>query len=233
MRILLTILSTGLLLNACARPSSAEETGEWVKLFNGKDLSGWNYDADYWSVQDGAITGQTTPDKLLKYNTFCVLADKKPADFQLRLKYRIEGGNSGVQYRSQVVDEKKWVVSGYQADIDSSPTYSGINYQERGRGILADRGQLVEIMADGAKHVTPFAGKEYLQELAVKTERWNDYLIVVRGNHLQHFINGVLMSEVIDHQSDKATSSGIIALQAHAGPPMTVQFKDLELLELD
>ncbi len=233
MRILLTILSTGLLLNACTRPASAEETGEWVKLFNGKDLSGWNYDANYWSVQDGAITGQTTPDKLLKYNTFCVLADREPANFLLRLKYRIVGGNSGVQYRSKVVDKKKWIVSGYQADIDSSPTYTGINYQERGRGILADRGQLVEIMADGSKQVTPFADKEYLQELVVKPEAWNDYLIVVRGNHLQHFINGVLMSEVIDHQSDKATTKGIIALQAHAGPPMIVQFKDLELLELD
>ncbi|MGD9855654.1 MAG: DUF1080 domain-containing protein [Planctomycetaceae bacterium] len=234
MRTLLTIAAAGLWLSSFALRTQAEESGEWTSLFNGQNLSGWNCDESYWSVEDGAITGKTTPDHLLKgYNTFCVLADREPANFQLRLKFRIVGGNSGIQYRSQVLDREKWIVGGYQADIDSSPTYSGINYHERGRGILADRGQLVEIAADGSKQTTQFADKEYLQELAVKPEQWNDYLIVARGNHLQHFINGVLTCEVIDHQSDKAATSGVIALQAHAGPPMTVQFKDIELRELD
>lgn len=233
MRTSLIIAVAGLVAAAIQSPIRAGEEGEWTSLFNGKDLSGWNYDDDYWSVQDGAITGRTTPEKLLKYNTFCVLADRQPGDFQLRLKYRIVGGNSGVQYRSEVIDDDKWVVSGYQADIDSSPTYSGINYHEKGRGILAERGQLVEIAADGSKQVTQFADKEYLQELAIKPEQWNDYLIVAKGNRLQHFINGVLTSEVIDHQADKAASRGVIALQAHAGPPMTVQFKEIKLRELD
>ncbi|MBX3439669.1 MAG: DUF1080 domain-containing protein [Planctomycetaceae bacterium] len=233
MRTFLAIIAVGLLFSAGAHPSRADEPQAWQSLFNGKDLSGWKYDESYWSVQDGVITGQTTPDHLLKgYNTFCVLADKQPADFQLRLKYRIVGGNSGVQYRSKVLDDQKWIVGGYQADIDSTPTYSGINYHERGRGILADRGQSVEIAASGAKRVTQFADKEHLQELAVKPEQWNDYLIVARGNHLQHFINGVLTAEVIDDQPDHAASSGVIALQAHAGPPMIVQFKEIELLEL-
>lgn len=232
MRTLLSITAAGLLMGLTCSPLQAED-GKWVSLFNGKDLSGWNYDDKFWSVQEGAITGQTTPENLLKYNTFCVLADKEPANFQLRLKYRIVGGNSGIQYRSRVIDEEKWVVAGYQADIDSSPRYSGINYDEKGRGILADRGQLVEIAEDGSKQVTQFADKEYLQELAIQPEQWNDYLIVVRGNHLQHFINGVLTSEVIDRQTDEAEARGIIALQAHAGPPMIVQFKDIELLELD
>ena len=205
-----------------------------VKLFDGKTLEGWNYDDSYWSVQDGAITGQTTPDHLLKgYNTFCVLADREPANFELRMKYKIVGGNSGVQYRSKVIDDEKWIVGGYQADIDSTPTYSGINYHERGRGILADRGQTVTIAKDGTKSTIQFADKEHLQELVVKPEQWNDYLVVARGGHLQHFINGVLMSEVIDHETVKGASKGVIALQAHAGPAMTVQFKDIEILELD
>jgi hypothetical protein len=227
-------LAAGLLIGAVSHAVHAQETGQWVKLFNGKDLSGWNYDETYWSVEDGAITGKTTPQNLLSgYNTFCVLAEREPANFQLRLKYRIVGGNSGVQYRSRVIDEEKWIVGGYQADIDSKTTYSGINYDERGRGILADRGQLVEIAADGSKQAISYADKMHLQELAVKPEDWNEYLIVARGNHLQHFINGVLMSEVIDSQSDEAETRGVIALQAHAGPPMTVQFKDIELQELD
>lgn len=234
MRTCLSIAAAGLLLCSPLDWTRADDAPRWISLFNGKDLAGWNCDESYWSVEDGAITGRTTPDHLLKgYNTFCVLADREPANFQLRLKFRIVGGNSGVQYRSQILDRTKWIVGGYQADIDSSPTYSGINYHERGRGILADRGQLVEIAADGSKQVTQFADKEYLQEIAVKPEQWNDYLIVARGNHLQHFINGVLTSEVIDQQSEQAATRGVIALQAHAGPPMTVQFKDIELLELD
>lgn len=228
------LLAAGLLFGAFSLTAQADEPGEWVKLFDGKTLEGWNYDDSYWSVQDGAITGQTTPDHLLKgYNTFCVLADHEPANFQLRLKYKIVGGNSGVQYRSKVIDVKKWIVGGYQADIDSTPTYSGINYHERGRGILADRGQTVTIAKDGTKSTIQFADKEHLQELVVKPEQWNDYLVVARGGHLQHFINGVLMSEVIDHETEKGASQGVIALQAHAGPAMTVQFKDIELLELD
>jgi hypothetical protein len=230
----LAALAAGLLVAAVSLPAHAQDTGKWVKLFNGKDLSGWSYDETYWSVQDGAITGKTTPENLLRgYNTFCVLTEREPANFQLRLKYRIVGGNSGVQYRSRVIDEDKWIVGGYQADIDSKTTYSGINYDERGRGILADRGQLVEIAADGAKHTIAFADKMHLQELVVKPEDWNEYLIVARGNHLQHFINGVLMSEVVDRQSAEAEERGVIALQCHQGPAMSVQFKDIELQKLD
>ncbi len=229
-----TMIAAGLLIGAFAPTGQAEETDKWVTLFDGNTLEGWNYDDSYWSVKDGAITGQTTPGHLLeKYNTFCVLADREPGNFQLRLKYKIVGGNSGVQYRSAVIDDKKWIVGGYQADIDSTPTYSGINYHERGRSILADRGQSVTIAKDGSKSVVQFADKEHLQELVIKQEDWNDYLIVARGNHLQHFINGVLMSEVIDHQTEKGATKGVIALQAHAGPAMTVQFKEIALLELD
>ncbi|MEZ6050243.1 MAG: DUF1080 domain-containing protein [Planctomycetaceae bacterium] len=229
-----TMIAAGLLISAFSLTTHAEETEQWVKLFDGQTLEGWNYDDSYWSVQDEAITGQTTPDHLLMgYNTFCVLKDMEPANFQLRLKYKIVGGNSGVQYRSRVIDEKKWIVGGYQADIDSSPTYTGINYDERGRGILAKRGESVTIAADGTKSTIPFAGATSLQELVVEQEDWNDYLIVARGNHLQHFVNGVLMSEVIDHETEKGASKGVIALQTHAGPAMTVQFKDIELLNLD
>ncbi|MEZ6147654.1 MAG: DUF1080 domain-containing protein [Planctomycetaceae bacterium] len=229
-----TMIAAGLLISAFSLTTQAEETEQWVKLFDGQTLEGWNHDDSYWSVQDEAITGQTTPDHLLMgYNTFCVLKDMEPANFQLRLKYKIVGGNSGVQYRSRVIDEKKWIVGGYQADIDSSPTYTGINYDERGRGILAKRGESVTIAADGTKSTIPFADATSLQELVVEQEDWNDYLIVARGNHLQHFVNGVLMSEVIDHETEKGASKGVIALQTHAGPAMTVQFKDIELLNLD
>jgi hypothetical protein len=182
-------------------------------------------------VQDGALTAKTTPENRLSYNTFLIWEGGQPADFELRAKYKIVGGNSGIQYRSKVVDEAKFVVGGYQGDIDSSPRYSGILYEEKARGILAERGTKSTVGADGKKEMTTVADKDELQA-KIKKEDWNDYRIVAKGNHLQHYINGVLMSETIDNQKDKAATSGIIALQAHAGPPMTVQFKDLRIKEL-
>jgi len=212
--------------------ANAEEG--FVRLDNGKDLTGWKGDLEFWSVQDGALTAKTTLDSRLtkeKYNTFLVWQGGQPADFELKLQYKIVGGNSGVQYRSRVIDDAKFIVSGYQADIDSSPKYTGMNYEERARAFLAQRGEKVTIGADGKKEVEKFGSAEELQG-KVKNEDWNEYRIVAKGNHLQHYVNGVLMSEVIDNQKDKAATSGVIALQAHAGFAMTIQFKDIQLKEL-
>jgi hypothetical protein len=213
-------------MNVAAR---AQEEGV-QSLFNGKDLSEWKGDMKRWSVEDGAITGRTTPETLLKYNTFLVWKGGEPADFELRLKYKIVGGNSGVQYRSKVIDPDKFVVTGYQADIDSKEQYTGMNYEEgpKMRAFLAQRGKKVEIGEDGKKTETTIGDRTELQK-NVKNEDWNDYTIVAKGNHLTHIINGVVMSEVIDNQKDKAAKSGVIALQLHQGPPMTVQFKDIQL----
>jgi hypothetical protein len=222
----------GLALALGLAASSQLAAEDAVKLFNGKDLSGWQGAKERWSVEDGAITGKTTPESLLNYNTFLIWEGGTPANFELRLKYRIVNGNSGVQYRSKVTDQEKFVVGGYQADIDSTPRYSGILYEERGRGILAERGQKVRINEDGSKDVIGSLGDRDALQTKINNEQWNDYLIVADGNHLKHVINGVTMSEVVDEQSDKAASQGVIALQLHAGPAMTVQFKDIELKEL-
>jgi hypothetical protein len=228
----LGFLAALLTLGAIAAPAPGGADEGFVSLFNGKDLSGWRGDARHWSVADGTITGTTTPATLLKSNTFLIWEGGKPSDFELRLSYRIVGGNSGVQYRSRVLDDRAFVVSGYQADIDSSGQFTGINYEERGRGVLAQRGEKVEIARDGTKRVAAVLGDKDALHRKVKNEDWNEYVIIARGNHLRHIINGVPMSEVIDHQTEKAAKSGVIALQLHQGPPMTVQFKDIRLKEL-
>jgi hypothetical protein len=223
-----------LLLTVCISPVPAADDEGFVSLFNGKDLSGWKGDREFWSVEDGAITAKTTADSRLtkeKYNTFLVWQGGQPADFELRLKYRIVGGNSGVQYRSRMIDDAKFILSGYQADIDAGPRYTGMNYEERARAFLAQRGEKVTIGADGQKMVEKLADPAQLQA-KVKNEDWNEYRIVAKGNHLRHYVNGELMSEVIDNQKDKATTSGVIGLQAHAGFAMRVQFKDIRLQEL-
>ena len=224
-------LRTSLLaLLALASTALAEDKN----LFNGKDLTGWK-GLDFWSVEDGCITGRTTKEKPTKGNTFLVYKDEV-ADFELTFKYKIIGGNSGVQYRSKLTDEKAFVVAGYQADFEAGKTYSGILYEERGRGILAQRGQKV-VIKEGATPNKPKievaekgVGKSAEIQAKIKADDWNDYRIVAKGGHLQHFINGVQTIDVTDETAIGA-KKGILALQLHAGPAMVVQFKDLVLKE--
>ena len=224
-------------------------SAETKELFNGKDLTGWEGKPELWSVKDGCITGQTLPDpaapgkSLLKSNTFLVWKGEV-SDFELTFKYKIVDangeatgfGNSGVQYRSKVVDPANFVVAGYQADFEVGKTYSGILYEEKVRGILAKRGQKVVIHegSDPKKptiEVTGEVGKSDDIQAAIHPAGWNDYKIVAKGNHLQHFINGMQTIDVTDETAIGA-KSGVLALQIHAGPPMQVQFKELKLTEL-
>lgn len=201
-----------------------EPTGE--SLFNGKDLSGWKGVDGHWSVEDGAIVGKTTAEKPLKNNTFLIFQGKPLKDFSLTLNYKIEGGNSGIQYRSRVIDAEKFIIGGYQADIDIGLKFTGICYDERGRGILVQRGQKVAIGADGKKQVTQFAKADDLKKY-VHNKEWNHYKIVAKETRLQHFINDVLMSEVNDAQTGKSVREGVLALQLHQGPPMVIRFKNI------
>jgi hypothetical protein len=215
------------LLTASTTAAFAQEA---KSLFDGKTLDGWKGDPAVWSVKDGALTASLT-NMQLKYNTFLIWQGGDVADFELTCKYKMVGNNSGIQYRSKIVDAEKFILSGYQADIDAALKFSGINYEEKGRGILAQRGQRVTIAADGKPAVESIGDAAELGK-SIKSEDWNDYRIVAKGNRLQHYINGVLMSEVIDNQTDKAATKGVLGLQAHQGPAMTVQFKDIILKEL-
>lgn len=213
--------------------------GETIQLFNGKDLTGWEGVSSLWSVKDGAITGQTTAANPTKGNTFLIWKGGDVADFELTFQYKITGdddkksGNSGVQYRSKIVDPANFVLSGYQADFETGTTYSGILYEEKARGILAQRGQQVTLTSstDPAKPtitVTGETGKSADIQAAIKQGDWNDYKIIAKGGHLQHYINGKLTVDVKDETKEGA-KAGVLGLQLHAGPPMTVQFKNLAM----
>jgi 3-keto-disaccharide hydrolase len=218
---------------------AAEPQAGFKSIFDGKDLTGWDGNPALWSVKDGAITGATTAEAPIKVNTFLIWTNGSPGDFELRLKYRIVGNNpgnqanSGIQYRSKVIDQSQWIAGGYQADIEAGNNYTGILYEERmSRGIMALRGEKVLWTADGKKQVTGKLGTAEEVQAVIKSGDWNDYRIVAKGNVLQHFINGKQSLEVVDETKDKAATSGIIGLQLHVGPPMTVQFKDIQLREL-
>jgi 3-keto-disaccharide hydrolase len=207
---------------------------EWESLFNGKDLTGWKGKPDLWSVKDGAITGYTKDGRIPGGNSFLVW-DGTLKDFELKAKFKITGGNSGIQYRSRAVDKPDdFHIAGYQADIDGAKGmgFFGICYEERGRGIICNRGTKTFIDADGSRHEQRIAdGAEVLR--SIKANDWNEYHIMACANHLTQKINGATTAEVIDWQTDKRTMEGLLAFQIHAGMgEMTVQFKDVQLKKL-
>jgi len=226
------------LLGAVSFVRAADEPG-FKSIFNGKDLTGWDGAPDLWSVKDGALTGQTTKEHPAKENTFLIWTNGTVANFELRCSFKLVPGdgagfaNSGVQYRSKVVKPSYWVVAGYQADMEAGPTYTGILYEEKGRGILANRGEKVVIDAQGKKNVVGEVGKAAEIEAALKKGDWNDYVIIAKGNHLVQIINGHTTIDVTDEQESKAAKSGIVALQIHQGAPMMAQFKNIRIKNLE
>ena len=225
--ILFTIFSTG-----CFFTTLAQEADGFKSIFDGKTLTNWDGNPEFWSVEDGAITGTTTKEKPTKGNTFAIWRGGEPGDFELKLKFRIgDAGNSGIQFRSREMG--KWVIGGYQADFDAKNGWTGSLYEERGRGVLAKRGNKVEITAEGKKENRGGTTPEKDILATVKAGDWNDYHIIARGNHLVQKVNGVTTIDVIDNQEARRAMKGLIALQVHAGPPMKVQFKDIQLKDLN
>jgi hypothetical protein len=214
----------------------------WVSIFNGKDLSGWDGDPRYWSVKDGAIHGETTPENPLRSNSFIVWRGGELKDFELKIKFRLLGGNSGVQYRSKEVS--KWVISGYQAEVINNPEMVGFLYHEKGRGWLVNVGDFMVIDENGKKEVIGNVSdaNELIKVGFYKEKDWNEYHIIAQGNHIKHYLNGYQTMELIDNDrivdpTDPkdlrgAARQGLLALQIHVGPPMVVEFKDIFVREI-
>ena len=215
-----------------AAPGTKDAGGDgtgFVSLFNGKDLTGWDAKPNWWYVEDGAITSQTTPQKPCRKCNYLIWKGGKPGDFELRLKYKLVGGNSGIQFRSQ--RRPDWDTFGYQADMDAAGTWTGCVFAHA-RGKVAQRGTRTVIDEKGKKTVTKIGDPAKLLK-HVKLNDWNEYRIIARGPKLTLMINGAVMCEAVDHEKGKSARDGIIALQVHPGPPMKVQFKDISLKKLN
>jgi len=225
------LLVLGILSLSCISTVSAAADG-FETIFNGKDLTGWDGDPRFWSVTDGVIRGQTTAENPTKGNTFLVWRDGKLKNFVLKIKFRLENHNSGVQYRSKELG--KWVIGGYQADILEAQGTVGFLYEERARGWLVSVGDIMVIDENGKKNVV---GKiadtdELIKAGYYKDKDWNEYTIVCRGNHVVHYLNGFQTIELIDNDPKGRMMEGLLALQLHAGPPMTIDFKDISVKHL-
>lgn len=214
------------------------ESADLVSIFNGEDLDGWDGDTRLWSVKDGAIHGVTTKEVPAKGNTFLIWKDEVE-DFELRISFRCNAvNNSGIQYRSSRVTEGKkatndWVLRGYQHEIRNEqdfPNVPSFIYDEKGtRGRICIVGEQAVWEADGKKIIRDdLISQEEFKEL-MKVDDWNDVVIIAKGNHIQHFLNGRLVLDFTDNHPEKALSKGVLAVQLHAGKPMWTEFKNIRL----
>lgn len=218
----------------------------FVQIFDGKTLNGWEGDPTYWRVENGNLVGEITPTTLLKRNSFIIWRGGMPADFELTLEFRItKAGNSGINYRSEELKDMQYALKGYQADIDGAINYTGQNYEERGRTTLAYRGQKVRTKEQNdptiegsfqskiknnawtESIVTGSLGNSDSLRNHIKSEDWNKCRLIAKGNHLQHYINGILMSDVTDNDKVNGKLKGLLGVQVHVGPPMKVEYRNI------
>ncbi|GAB3008345.1 DUF1080 domain-containing protein [Cyclobacterium sediminis] len=229
-------------------PAKTDSNDGFVKIFDGESLNGWDGDATYWSVENGAIIGEITEGTKLERNHFLIYQGGQPADFEFKAEFKItEAGNSGVNYRSEPVEGLAHALKGYQADIDGKNNYTGQNYEERKRTTLAYIGQQTKINPQEKEgnlranvEKNAWLGLEVVKELGdraemrkvVKSNDWNEIRIVAKGNRLKHYINGTLMSDVTDEDPANSTSKGYLGMQVHVGPPMQVAYRNIYLKNL-
>ena len=244
---LLLVLSFG----SChtAKIAGHKDKDGFIRIFDGSTLNDWTGDTTYWRVEDGCLVGVVTPETILKRNTFIIWQGNMPENFEISVEYKISAnGNSGINYRSEKIEGLPYALRGYQADLNGANTYTGSNYEERRRTTLASLGEkttlpAMQISPDSLqvhirdnqwapKIVTASLGDPAALRATIKKEDWNLYRIVVKGNRMQHYVNGVLMSDVTDNDFVNRRFKGFLGVQVHVGPPMRIAYRDFRLKKL-
>ena len=184
----------------------------------------------YWSIEEGTITAKITEAHPCAVNQYLVRREPMD-DFELKLKFRMTGSpqtNSGFQFRSRLLPNGD--MAGYQMDNNRDTDWLARLYEEHGRETLAFRGKKATIDA---------AGKVVLSDISdasgpawFRLEDWHEYDLTCQGSHLTLKVNGRLAAEVFDNDTKHRALSGLLGLQLHSGPPVTVQFKDICLKRL-
>jgi hypothetical protein len=227
--LLAIVAASNSLAQAEDKETKAEGKAKFVSMFDGKKLTNWEGKAGGWWVEDGAITSESTEAKPCLKHHYLYWSGGEPADFVLRFKYKLIGGNSGIQFRSE--KRPNFDTFGYQADMEAGKQWSGCLFQHK-RGGVVMRGMKAKIAPDGSRKETRFADPAQLQKV-IRANEWNEYQVTAIGSKIELRINDKLMCEVDDKDSKQACRKGIIALQMHPGPPMKVQFKDIVIKVLD
>jgi len=199
------VLACAAIAEAAAPECPAAEAGDFVPLFDGKTLAGWHtMPGGSWEVRDGVIVG-TSPKGERRHGL--LVSDKPYADFHVRLKFRVEQGNSGFYFRSEKVAGAVGV-HGFQAEVDNSSSVGGL-YETGGRAWV----------------VRP--PKDLIDKI-YKPGEWNTMEVVACGRNVAVFLNGAKTTELTD---DPGRLKGHLALQLHGGMDMDVAFKDIAIKE--
>ena len=231
MAIILTMAIT--LSLSCESANSIKplkDTAIFINIFDGKTFNGWKADTSVWHIENECFVGEVTPSKQIQTNSFLIYTNSQAGDFEFKAKFKIsKGGNSGVNYRSEELASIPYALKGYQADIDGENVYTGQNYEERGRGFLAMRGQNAIINNSNDPFIIKTIGNSDSLKSKIKVEDWNEIHLIVKGNNMKHYINGILMSETTDNDSSNSKLSGLIGLQVHVSKEMKVAYKNIQI----
>ena len=230
---------------AAQKPPAPDDNAGFEAIFDGKTLTNWDGEPGYWRVENGTIVGETTPEKVLKVNTFLVWRGGTVKDFELKAEFRLTpSANSGIQYRSAILPEvSKWAMKGYQADMDGANTYTGMVYEERARAFLAPRGQFTRMFGGHLleqmnlasrtidvrtlKLIASLGEPDALKAFIKTGSEWNQIHVIAKGNTLMHFINGHLMAAFNDEDPQGRSMEGLLGLQLHTGQPMKNEFRNI------
>lgn len=222
------------------QPLPYDDRTGFTAIFDGATLKGWDGDPRFWRAEGGAIVGETTAENKLPENTFIIWRGGAPADFELKVEYKISATNSGIQIRSEHLPAGtpsgrgniagNWVLKGYQCDIDFNNQYTGQIYEERGRGFLAMRGQMSWVPDGGSPRVVGSLESQPgdLKAIIRQTD-WNQAHIIARGNVITEILNGHVTSVLVDDDTKGRALKGLLGFQIHVGEPMRVEFKNIYL----
>jgi hypothetical protein len=208
-------------------PPQLSEANAPASLFDGRSLAGWDGDPRFWRVENGCIVGESTAANPCDATTYLTWRGGTLEDFELSFEYRIVGGNSGVQFRSESRDG--WQIAGFQADIEDGPNWTGCLYEQDGAGVVATRGESVELDGAGARKTRFDDAAQLLAN--VRMREWNEYTIRARGEQVELSVNGRVTAKVRDQRPQRRLA-GVLALQLHAGPSMKVEYRELRLVKL-
>jgi len=230
-----------------AAPLNFEDRAGFQAIFDGT-MKNWDGDPAIWKAEGNVLVGTTTAENPLKENTFVIWKGGEPADFELKVEYRMSATNSGIQFRSTHLpqgtptptpnnpDAKiagKWVLKGYQADIDFANQFTGMIYEERGRGFLMQRGQAIEIGTDGVSRLIGNLemNPNELKGL-IKPGDWNTVHLIARGNTIVNIVNGHVTAFIVDDDAKGRAMKGLLGFQIHVGDPMKIEFRNIYLKTL-
>jgi Domain of Unknown Function (DUF1080)/Dolichyl-phosphate-mannose-protein mannosyltransferase len=201
---------------------------DFVSLFDGHTLKGWDGDPTRWRVSDGAIVGQGNGSH---EDCFLLWRGGVVSDFELKAEYRLTGGAGGIQYRSAQLPGNAWVMRGYRADIDPVADRTGGIVETGGRGSLALRGQISHVGAGRSPQVVGTLGEAAGLRSLLKSRDWNEIHIIARGNTISQIFNGNAMSMLIDDDAAHWAASGLIGIEVR-GDSAKLEIRNIRLKKL-